>query len=124
MTGGSRRAAWPVIALAAVAGLVLRPPLLVRAGWRYDYDEGMVGLQVLRILDGARPIFHPGQPYLGALESYLIAPLFALFGPSAVTLKSVPWLLAGAYVALTGWLGTRVFGRASLGLSAMLERFG
>jgi len=123
MTGGSRRAAWPVIALAAVAGLVLRLLLLVRAGWRYDYDEGMVGLQVLRILDGARPVFHPGQPYLGALESYLIAPLFALFGPSTVTLKSVPWLLAGAYVALTGWLGTRVFGRAAGALSALLAAF-
>jgi len=120
MINGLRRAEWHAIALAVAAGLALRLALLVRAGWRYDYDEGMVGLQVLRILDGARPVFHPGQPYLGALESYLTAPLFALFGPSAVTLKLVPWLLAGAYIALTGWLGARVFGRRAGALSAVL----
>jgi len=120
MMSGFRRAEWRAIALAVAAGLALRLLLLIRAGWRYDYDEGMVGLQVLRILDGARPIFHPGQPYLGALESYLIAPLFALCGPGAVTLKLIPWLLAGAYIALTGWLGARVFGRRAGALSALL----
>lgn len=120
MMSGFRRAEWRVIALAVAAGLALRFRLLMRAGWRYDYDEGMVGLQVLRILDGDRPTFHPGQPYLGALESYLIAPLFALFGPGAVTLKLVPWLLAGAYIALTGWLGARVFGRRAAALSGLL----
>jgi len=100
-----------LIVLLALAGLALRLGLLVRAGWRYDYDEGMVGLQVLRILRGERPVFHPGQPYLAALESYLIAPFFAAFGADAVTLKLVPWLLAGVYTATTGWLGWRAFDR-------------
>lgn len=109
-----------LIALCVVAGLGLRLALLVAAGWRYDYDEGMVGLQVLRIMRGARPVFHPGQPYLGALESYLIAPLFALLGANAVTLKIVPWLLSGVYIGSTGWLGWQVFGRRVGVLSALL----
>ena len=109
-----------LIVLLALVGLALRLGLLVRAGWRYDYDEGMVGLQVLRILRGERPVFHPGQPYLAALESYLIAPFFAAFGASAVTLKLVPWLLAGLYTAATGWLGWRAFDRRVGALSALL----
>jgi len=109
-----------VIMLLACGGLALRLMLLIHAGWRYDYDEGMVGLQVLRILRGARPVFHPGQPYLAALESYLIAPLFAIFGANAVTLKIVPWLLSGIYVGSTGWLGWRVFDRQVGALSALL----
>ncbi|NLX09063.1 MAG: hypothetical protein GXY36_05365 [Chloroflexi bacterium] len=114
------RQAAAVIALLALAGLALRLILLIAADWRYDYDEGMVGLQVLRILRGARPVFHPGQPYLGALESYLIAPQFALFGASAITLKIVPWLLSGGYIATTGWLGWLAFGRRVGVISALL----
>ncbi len=112
-----------VILSAVIAGLGLRLVLLVHAGWRYDYDEGMVGLQVLRILHGARPVFHPGQPYLAALESYLIAPLFALFGANAVTLKLVPLALSGVYVGTTGWLANRAFDRQVAALSALLAAF-
>ncbi|MEL7672414.1 MAG: glycosyltransferase family 39 protein [Chloroflexota bacterium] len=108
------------IALAVIAGLALRLALLIGSGWRYDYDEGMAGLQALHILDGERPVFHPGQPYLGAAESYLLAGLFALFGPGAVTLKLAPWLLAGVYIALTGWLGARIFGPRAGALSGLL----
>lgn len=109
-----------MIALAVLAGLGIRLALLVRAGWRYDYDEGMVGLQALHILGGECPVFHPGQPYLGALESYLIAPLFAVFRANRVTLKIVPWLLSGAYAGSCGWLGWRAFDRRVGALSALL----
>jgi len=109
-----------LILLLTGIGLVLRLLLLINAGWRYDYDEGMVGLQVLRILRGSRPVFHPGQPYLGALESYLIAPWFSLFGANAVTLKIIPWILSGVYIATTGWLGCRAFNRRVGVLSALL----
>ncbi len=108
------------IVLFSAVGLGLRLILLISAHWRYDYDEGMVGLQVLHILHGQHPIFHPGQPYLAALESYLIAPLFALFGANAVTLKIVPWLLSGVYVGTAGWLGQYAFDRQVGVLSALL----
>lgn len=122
----SRFAASPALALIGLftlAGLGLRLLLFIAADWRYDYDEGMVGLQVLRILRGDRPVFHPGQPYLAALESYLIAPVFAVGGANAVTLKLVPWMLSGGYCATTGWLGWRVFDRRVGVLSALLAAF-
>jgi 4-amino-4-deoxy-L-arabinose transferase-like glycosyltransferase len=112
-----------LIALLVIAGLALRLILLAEAHWRFDYDEGMVGLQVRHIIQGERPIFHPGQPYLGALESYLIAPWFIVFGSNAVTLKIVPWLLSGVYIGTTGWLGWRVFDRQVGVLSALLAAF-
>jgi hypothetical protein len=111
------------ILLFTLAGLAWRLAFLIESHWRYDYDEGMVGLQVLRILRGEFPVFHPGQPYLGALESYLIAPLFVLFGPNAITLKLIPWLLSGAYIATTGWLASRAFGPRVASLSALLAAF-
>jgi len=113
------RTGW-LIAVCVALGLALRLILLVDSGWRYDYDEGMVGLQALRILRGARPVFHPGQPYLAALESYAVAALFDVFGPSAITLKLVPWLLAGLYIATTGWIGWRAFNSRVGALGALL----
>lgn len=122
MKKNKRRIISLIVAL-SVAGLALRLILLIQAGWRYDYDEGMVGLQALRIQRGQHPIFHPGQPYLAALESYLIALCFNWFGTNAVTLKIVPWLLSGVYVGTTGWLGWRVFNRRVGVLSALLAAF-
>lgn len=115
-----RMLAAELIGLCTLIGLAVRLTLYIRSGWRYDYDEGMVGLQAMHILRGERPVFHPGQPYLGALESYLIALVFAVFGANAVTLKLVPWLLAGLYVATTGWLGWRAFDRRVGVLAALL----
>jgi hypothetical protein len=123
MGRGGATCALAVIALLVIAGLGLRLVLLIQADWHYDYDEGMVGLQVRHILQGERPIFHPGQPYLAALESYLIAPWFAVFGSNAITLKIVPWLLSGGYVGTTGWLGWRAFDRQVGVLSALLAAF-
>ncbi|NDJ79015.1 MAG: hypothetical protein GYB65_22415, partial [Chloroflexi bacterium] len=112
-----------LIVLLAVAGLLWRLALLERADWRYDYDEAMAGLQALHITQGERPVFHPGQPYLAALESYLIAPLFTVLGANAVTLKLVPWLLSGGYILTTGWLGWRAFGPQVGLISALLAAF-
>ncbi len=112
-----------LIMLLALGGLGVRLLLLIAADWRYDYDEGMVGLQVLRILRGDRPVFHPGQPYLAALESYVITPVFVVFGANAVTLKVVPWLLSGGYVATTGWLGWRAFDHRVGVLASLLAAF-
>src|SRR5437016_5717002 len=80
----------------------------------------MVGLQVLRMMRGQFAVFHPGQPYLGNLESYLLLPGFVLFGASNATLKLIPLLLSGVYVATTGLIGRVAFDRRTGAFTALL----
>jgi hypothetical protein len=62
----------------------------------------------LRILQGDRPFYFYGQDYQGALEAYVAALLFRLFGPSiplAGAVSLLEWSLAvacGTYLAVRG----------------------
>jgi 4-amino-4-deoxy-L-arabinose transferase-like glycosyltransferase len=61
----------------------------------YLADEGIVGLMAKHILEqGATPIFFYGQAYLGALEAWCAAAMFAMFGVSLTTLRLVPFLFS------------------------------
>ncbi len=86
--------------LCLLAALLLRVWLIVRTGGVIDGDEALVGIQAQRILRGQFPIYFYGQPYMGSLEAYLAALLFALFGASVWTLRAEPMLaLTGRYLA-------------------------
>ena len=70
-----------VLALAAAAlGIALRAWILRSHLGALDADEAVVGLQAKAILHGTFPVFFPGQGYGGTQESFLTAPLIALFG--------------------------------------------
>ncbi len=89
-------------------------------------DEGLMGLAAMHVATGHDfPIFFYGQHYMGAVEAYLAAPLFAAFAPSTVLLR-VPLLVGYAaflYVMyrLTRrlfdppWYATLVVGLLALG---------
>ena len=63
-------------------------------------DEAITGLVALHIARGeAAPAYFYGQDYMGALEAYLAAPLFAAFGPGVAALR-VPLLLVYALFLL------------------------
>src|SRR5438270_12733560 len=66
-----------------------------------DGDEAMVGVQAEHILRGEHPIYFYGQPYMGSLEAYLTAILFAIAGPSVWMLRAEPILLSLVVVYLT-----------------------
>src|SRR5947208_5545337 len=66
-----------------------------------DGDEAMVGIQAEHILRGEHPIYFYGQPYMGSLEAYLMAILFAIAGPSVWMLRAEPILLSLGVVWLT-----------------------
>lgn len=59
-------------------------------------DTAVVGLMALEIQNGARPLFFAGQGYMGALEAYLTAGMFSLFGADRFTMTFAP-LLFGAF---------------------------
>src|SRR3954453_8696197 len=81
--------------------------LLIRVWLTYhthgviDGDEAMVGIQAEHILRGEHPIYFYGQPYMGSLEAYLMAILFAIAGPSVWMLRAEPILLSLGVVWLT-----------------------
>src|SRR6266550_2064047 len=66
-----------------------------------DGDEAMVGIQAEHILHGEHPVYFYGQAYMGSLEAYLMAILFALVGSSVWMLRAEPTLLSLLVVYLT-----------------------
>ncbi len=90
--------------LLVAAGLLLRVIILFAAEDQLDCDEAVIALMGLDILDGARPFFFYHTTYNGggALEGYLAAIGFRLFGPSAIVVKMVilfEWTIAALLFA-------------------------
>jgi hypothetical protein len=116
-SGGTAGAASPgprrAIAAALAVAVLLRLALLRDA--RLWYDEATTGLLGLAVLRGVLPVYFFGQPFMGALDGYLAAPLYLALGVSARTLELVPVLLALAGVLLSVRLARDAFGaRAAL----------
>ncbi len=108
------------IAWATLLGTALRLWLVMQSGWRIDYDEGMIGLLGMQVLDGARPVFVPAQATLGAIEAYLLVPFFETFGANVVGFRALSLGLSAAYIVTTGWLGWVIFGRKAAPAAALL----
>ncbi len=86
---GGNRAEIAVLVAIILAGIILRVWTMARADWMLDGDEATFGVMALDILQGDRPVFLNGQPYMGAFQSYLGAAVFALVGASRVAFKSI-----------------------------------
>src|SRR6266849_8735833 len=93
---------------------ILRMWLVIRTHGLVDGDEALVGIQAEHILRGELPIYFYGQPYMGSLEAYLAALVFAIFVPSAWTLRGEPILLSLVLVWLTWKLAAALADAAQL----------
>jgi hypothetical protein len=99
-----------VALLLGLAGLGYRLVLLLLTVPGPNSDEATFGLAALHISTGREwPAFLYGQHYMGTVESYLAAPLFALFGPGWVLLRTPLLLLWAAFVYLTYRLARRLY---------------
>jgi hypothetical protein len=75
--------------LCLLIALALRIFLVIHTHGVIDGDEALVGIQAERILHGDFPIYFYGQAYMGSLEAYLIAILFAFLAlPSGFCAQS------------------------------------
>ncbi|MBA2285093.1 MAG: hypothetical protein H0W02_06405 [Ktedonobacteraceae bacterium] len=81
--------------------LALRVFLVMHTHGVIDGDEALTGLQAMGILHGDRPVYFYNQSYMGSLEAYFVAALFAVFGSSAWTLRAEAILLSLIIVWLT-----------------------
>ncbi|MEU5913718.1 hypothetical protein [Micromonospora sp. NPDC047527] len=90
--------------LALLTGIGYRLWLLAHATPPTNSDEATMGLAALHIARGEGfPVWFYGQQYMGALEAYLAAPVFALAGgPSLLGLR-LPTLALYALFLLLAW---------------------
>jgi len=75
-----------------------------------DSDQAVAGIMARHVLRGERPIFFYGQSYNGALEAYLTAAAFRLFGQDDLTLRLAHTLCSVALVAQLYGLARRLYG--------------
>src|SRR5712692_9675210 len=87
--------------LCLLFALLIRAWLVVHTHGVIAGDEAMVGLQGEFILRGQHPVYYYGQPYMGSLEAYFAALLFAIAGISVWTLRAVSILLSVFLTFLT-----------------------
>lgn len=91
---------WIVLAL-VVALVVWRSGVLVF--WpqaQFDSDQAVFGLMAKHLAEGrAFPVFMYGQSYILAVQAWMAAPLFVIFGASVTALK-FPLLLINVSVAV------------------------
>jgi len=91
-----------IIALAAAAVLVIARSavFLIWEQSAFDSDQAIFGLMAKHIVEGrAFPVFIYGDNYMLAVQSWLAAPLFAVFGPSVPLLK-LPVLIVNVITAV------------------------
>lgn len=99
-----------VLALAAAAALVLARSavFLIWEQSAFDSDQAIFGLMARHLLEGrAFPVFIYGDNYMLALQAWLAAPLFAIFGPSVAILKTPVVLVNIATAMLLVWILVR-----------------
>ena len=80
---------------------IVRIWLMIHTHGVIDGDEALVGIQAEHILHGEFPAYFYGQVYMGSLEAYFVAFLFAIAGPSVWVLRIEPILLSLVVVWLT-----------------------
>lgn len=128
---GTARTAWIYALALGAAGLGWRIALLLLDVPPSNSDEATAGLAAMHIAQGRHfPIFFYGQQYLGAIQSYFAAPLFALFGPSTLLLRVPPliayvllvFLMYRLTVSLLGpWVAVATVGVLALGSDRIVK---
>lgn len=98
-----------LVALVLLAAVVLRGAFFLRFDESYfDSDQAIVGLMAKHLMEGrAFPLFFYGQEYMLGVESWVMAPVFAIFGPTVFALRLTMVLLNAATALVLWWLLVR-----------------
>ena len=95
--------------LALSLGLGLKAALLATHSVTFNGDEAVLALMARHIiLQGERPIFFYGQSYMGALDAYLIALSFLIWGQSVLAVRLVQVALYSGVLVTTYVLAYRL----------------
>ncbi len=105
----------PLLLCLAIA-LLARTWLTIHTQGFIDGDEALVGIQAQHILQGQFPFYFYHQPYMGSLEAYIMAAIFAVAGSSVWTMRAEPILLSLIVTWLTWVLAGELADTARLPL--------
>lgn len=83
-------------------------------------DEAILGLMAREVFSGEFPLMIWVQPHGGALETYLTAPLYLLFGGGKLTVRLFPFVYSILFMVLIYLIGRDFFGRRAGLMSAAL----
>ena len=93
-----------IVVIVVVCAELLRSFVFLRfEQLAFDSDQAITGLMAKHLVEGrAFPLFFYGQTYLLAVESWVAAPFFAIFGPTvtALRLSLLAWNIAFATLAI------------------------
>lgn len=106
--------------ISLVVGVVLRLYYMLAPQTKLSFDEAVYAVQALNILHGERSVFYYNQPYTGTLQAYLAVPFYALFGPEAVWVKLIPFLLSIVFLVTNYLLAKKIFNSAKIGLITLV----
>jgi hypothetical protein len=106
--------------MALLVCLALRLAYLLSVHGRIDSDEAVTWLMVRRISHGHLFVFFAGQRYMGALEQYLQAAVFAVLPQNSLDLRLPQLVLEVVVCGLVFVLARRCLGSLGLALAAAL----
>ncbi len=81
--------------------LLVRVYLIIHTHGAIAADEAETGIQAEHILRGELPVYYYGQAYMGSLEAYILALMFAITGPSVFALRLATSLVSLGLIVLT-----------------------
>lgn len=109
-----------LLAVAAVAGIVVRVLVWRSSYGQYDGDEAVWGLMARHALHGDFASFFWGQGYGGTLEVALTAGVFGIFGTSWWAARLVPIILTAIAALLVWRVGRRTIGEPAARFAAAI----
>lgn len=108
---------WAALAL----GVALKAVVLATGSVTFDSDEAILALMARHTLQGHPPLFFYGQAYMGALDAYLIALAFLVFGQTVLAVRLTQTVLYLGVIATTYAVALNVRGsRRAATIAALL----
>jgi 4-amino-4-deoxy-L-arabinose transferase-like glycosyltransferase len=110
---GNRRIRHSVLTLSVLLllGLVIQITAHRAGKIPWTSDQAVTGLMAKHIVEkGTHPVFYYGQAYGGALETYFLAAVFSLLGPTAFAFDVAMYVWLAFLLVLVFALGRQAFG--------------
>ena len=108
------------LGLALLLALSGKLALLGAQAFPFNADEAVVALMARHILQGERPLFFYGQAYMGSLDAFLTAGLFALFGPQVWVVRALEALLFASTITVWYFFCAEAFDSLTVARIAVL----